>query len=124
MAVRIMSHFKFVRDTHRVPINFNSWTLGTDGYALAQAQEDYTQVNFDVNVQGDHAALIRDIGGASTVLLKNDNKALPLHKPSSISIIGEDTNDNPGGPNACTDRGCDIGTLGEAHFHLNLLLYW
>lgn len=28
-----------------------------------------------------------------------------------MAIIGEDAHDNPGGPNACSDRGCDIGTL-------------
>jgi beta-glucosidase len=45
------------------------------------------------------------------VLLKNVNKALPLNKPKSIAVIGEDAHDNPSGPNACGDRGCDIGTL-------------
>lgn len=45
------------------------------------------------------------------MLLKNVNKALPLNKPKSIAVIGEDAHDNPGGPNACGDRGCDIGTL-------------
>jgi hypothetical protein len=112
MVVRIMSAFyKVGRDTARVPINFNSWTLETDGFAHAQAQEDYTQVNWHVNVQDDHAALIREIGGASTVLLKNTKSALPLKKPKSIAVIGEDAHDNPGGPNACSDRNCDIGTL-------------
>jgi beta-glucosidase len=112
MVVRIMSaYFKVGRDTARVPINFSSWTLETDGYAYPEANEDYTQVNWHVNVQGDHAALIREIGGASTVLLKNTNNVLPLKKPKSIAIIGEDAHDNPGGPNACGDRGCDTGTL-------------
>jgi hypothetical protein len=92
-------------------VNFNSWTLETDGYRFPESNEDFTQVNWHVNVQDDHAALIREIGGASTVLLKNVNKALPLNKPKSIAVIGEDAHDNPGGPNACGDRGCDIGTL-------------
>ena len=92
-------------------MNFNSWTLETDGYRFPESNEDFTQVNWHVNVQDDHAALIREIGGASTVLLKNVNKALPLNKPKSIAVIGEDAHDNPGGPNACGDRGCDIGTL-------------
>lgn len=112
MVVRIMSAFyKVGRDTARVPINFNSWTLNTTGYAHAEAQVDYTQVNWHVNVQDDHAALIREIGGASTVLLKNTNNALPLNKPKSIAVIGEDAHDNPSGPNSCSDRNCDIGTL-------------
>jgi hypothetical protein len=112
MAVRIMSaYFKVGRDTARVPVNFNSWTLDTDGYQHPEAKEDYTQINWHVNVQDDHAKLIREIGGASTVLLKNTNNILPLNKPKSIAIIGDDAHDNPSGPNACGDRGCSTGTL-------------
>jgi hypothetical protein len=62
-------------------------------------------------VQSDHAKLIREIGGASTVLLKNVNNVLPLKKPRSVAVIGEDAHDNPAGPNACGDRGCNVGTL-------------
>ena len=112
MVVRIMSaFFKVGRDTARVPVNFNSWTLNTTGYLHPEAEEDFQQVNWHVNVRYDHAALIREIGGASTVLLKNTNNALPLNKPKSIAVIREDSHDNPSGPNACGDRGCDIGTL-------------
>lgn len=79
----------------------------------------FPSVNFDardifglgqqVDVQGDHAgwvslprshrfsdnivcpvnSLIRTIGAASTVLLKNTNNVLPLKKPKSIAVIGE-----------------------------------
>lgn len=94
-------------------MNFNSWTLETDGFLYPEANEgeDFTQVNWHVNVQDDHASLIREIGGASTVLLKNTNNALPLNKPKSVAVIGEDAHDNPGGPNSCSDRNCDTGTL-------------
>lgn len=34
--------------------------------------------NEHVDVQGNHGKLIREIGGASTVLLKNTNGVLPL----------------------------------------------
>jgi beta-glucosidase len=91
--------------------NFNSWNLNTTGYLHPQANEGFQQINYHVNVQADHAKLIREIGGASTVLLKNTGHTLPLKKPKSIGIIGEDAHDNPGGPNACADRNCDIGTL-------------
>jgi len=112
MVVRIMSaYYKVGRDQYKVPVNFNSWNLSTYGYQHPEADEDFTQINWHVNVQGDHAALIREIGGASTVLLKNTNNTLPLNKPKSVAIIGEDAHDNPGGPNSCGDRGCDIGTL-------------
>lgn len=92
-------------------MNFNSWSSETFGYQHPLPELDYQQINYHVNVQADHARTIREIGGASTVLLKNTNQALPLNKPKSIAIIGEDAHENPGGPNACADRGCDIGTL-------------
>jgi beta-glucosidase len=44
-------------------------------------------------------------------LLKNTNNSLPLKKPKSLAIIGQDAIVNPQGPNACNDRGCDTGTL-------------
>jgi Glycosyl hydrolase family 3 C-terminal domain len=112
MAVRIMAaYFKVGRDSARVPTNFDSWTNETFGNFYWQGQEDFTQVNDHLNVQDDHARLIREIGGRSTVLLKNTGNALPLGKPVSIAVIGEDAHPNPSGPNSCPDRGCDIGTL-------------
>jgi len=121
MAVRLMSaFFKVGRDKARVPVNFNSWNLSTLGFAHPQGPEDFTQINFHVNVQADHAKLIREIGGASTVLLKNakisssGKTPLPLSKPKSIAVIGDDAHDNPTGPNGCPDRGCStqLGNTG------------
>ena len=62
-------------------------------------------------MQADHADLIRTIGAASTVLLKNNNNALPLNKPKSIGIIGNGAGSNPNGPNGFTDRAGDSGVL-------------
>lgn len=56
-------------------------------YLLGQ-DSGYPSVNFNANVQGTHGTLIRQIGAASTVLLKNTNNALPLKNPSSIAILG------------------------------------
>lgn len=112
MVVRIMSaYYKVGRDTARVPVNFNSWNSTTYGYGHPQGPEDFKQINFHVNVQDAHAQLIREIGGASTVLLKNSKSILPLKKPKSVAVVGEDAHDNPGGPNSCSDRGCNIGML-------------
>ena len=38
-----------------------------------------TQLNFHVNVQKGHYKLIREIGAASTILLKNPNGTLPFN---------------------------------------------
>jgi hypothetical protein len=44
-------------------------------------------------------SLIRTIGAASTILLKNTNGALPLAKPKTIGVIGNGAGSNPQGPN-------------------------
>jgi beta-glucosidase len=65
-------------------------------------------------VQGNHYKTIREMGGASTVLLKNTKNALPLKlnkKLNRIGIFGSDAGPNPDGPNGCNDKGCDQGTL-------------
>ncbi|KAF4627536.1 hypothetical protein G7Y89_g10617 [Cudoniella acicularis] len=97
-AIRIIAAFyKVGRDKTRVPINFSAWTLDTTGALHNQVSVDYGVgvINEHVNVQGDHANVIREIGQRSIVLLQNNKKELPLSNPKSIAIIGEDAHPNP-----------------------------
>lgn len=74
-----------------------------------------TLINEHVDVRAEHGRLIRQMGADSTVLLKNTNNTLPLTgKEKLIAVFGSDAGDNPYGPNGCSDRGCDNGTLGMA----------
>ncbi|KAL8833025.1 MAG: hypothetical protein Q9170_004553 [Blastenia crenularia] len=116
MATRIMAAFYYVgRDQNQVPINFDSWTLDTFGYQHYVAEEGFGLINEHVDVRAEHSTLIRQIGSASTVLLKNNNSALPLTgKEKFTAVFGSDAGDNPYGPNGCPDRGCDNGTLAMA----------
>ncbi|KUJ20982.1 beta-glucosidase 1 precursor [Mollisia scopiformis] len=115
MATRIMAAFFKVGNTlDQPPINFDSWTLDTYGPLHASVGADNQQVNFHVDVRGDHGSIIRNIGARSTVLLKNLNNALPLSEPKFVAVIGEDAGPNVWGPNGCSDRNCDNGTLGMA----------
>lgn len=117
MATRIMAGFFYVdMEVERDPINFSSWTTDTFGYEHFYVGEGpIVQVNQHVNVQGDHGALIRKHGAESTVLLKNVNNTLPLSgKEPLTAVFGEDAGPNLAGPNSCSDRGCDNGTLGMA----------
>lgn len=115
MAVRIMSAFyKVGRDRQRFPPNFSSWTNDEYSYAHYASKEGWKKVNEFVNVQRDHADVIRRIGQSSSVLLKNKG-ALPLTGDEGfVAILGEDAGANPKGPNGCEDRGCDDGTLAMA----------
>lgn len=111
MAMRIMAaFFKVSKNIKLDPINFSFWTLDTYGPIHWAAKKDYQQINFHVDVRADHGNLIREIGAKGTVLLKNTG-SLPLNKPNFVAVIGEDAGPNPNGPNSCSDRGCDSGTL-------------
>jgi len=116
MAVRIIAAWYYVgRDNASVPINFDSWTTDTFGNQHYFAKKGYSLINEHVDVRQEHGNLIRQIGAASTVLLKNTNKTLPLTgKEKFTAVFGDDAGDNPLGPNGCPDRGCDNGTLGMA----------
>ncbi|KAF2017320.1 glycoside hydrolase family 3 protein [Aaosphaeria arxii CBS 175.79] len=101
--------------------NFSSWTYdeigllhpGTDDKAVGV-------VNKFVKVQADHKNIVRQIGAEGTVLVKNEDNALPLSrdgakvKPQAkyrVGVFGEDARNNPDGINACKDRDCNVGTL-------------
>ncbi|KAI1078454.1 beta-glucosidase-related glycosidase [Whalleya microplaca] len=43
-----------------------------------------------VDVQGDHSSIIREVGAAGTVLVKNVKNALPLQRPTFLCIYGYD----------------------------------
>ena len=58
------------------PVNFNAFDINDPA------------TNAHVDVQADHFKVVREIGAAGTVLLKNVDGALPLSKPKSIALIG------------------------------------
>ena len=62
-------------------------------------------VNKHVNVQSDHKKIIREIGAASAVLLKNTKNALPLDvkKLRRYALIGSDAGPNVDGANGCPE---------------------
>ena len=115
MAVRIVAAwYKVGRDRSAVPVNFDSWSTDTFGNEYFYGKQGYGLVNKHVDVRHEHARLIRQIGAASTVLLKN-NKSLPLTgKEKLTAVFGYDAGENPYGPNGCDSRGCDNGTLAMA----------
>ncbi|KAI0762855.1 beta-glucosidase [Fomes fomentarius] len=88
-------------------------------YALGQ-DEGYPALNINswlplfgqhVDVQGDHASLIRTIGAASAVLLKNQGSVLPLKAPKTMAIVGTGARSALFGANECLDHSCNDGVL-------------
>lgn len=116
MATRIMAAFYHVRgDDPNTPTNFHSFTKETYGFQHFLAQEGFTLVNQHLDVRREHGNLIRQIGAASTVLLKNTNNALPLTGRNRVTaVFGEDAGNNRRGPNGCNDHACNDGTLAMA----------
>ncbi|TAQ89652.1 hypothetical protein B7494_g2006 [Chlorociboria aeruginascens] len=66
------------------------------------------------DVRGDHAVIIRELGAAGTVLLKNTNFTLPLKEPKNIGVFGNDAADLADGlafVYPLPEEGYDIGTM-------------
>ncbi|KAH8093142.1 glycoside hydrolase superfamily [Cristinia sonorae] len=100
MATRILAAWYYLGQDKRYPkVNFNAF------HTLDPA------TNKHVDVQEDHFTIVRAIGAASTVLLKNTRHALPLNKPRSVVLVGNDAGPARNGPNGFGDRGGDDGIL-------------
>ncbi|KII94877.1 glycoside hydrolase family 3 protein [Plicaturopsis crispa FD-325 SS-3] len=52
------------------------------------------------SVRGNHRDIIRTVGAASIVLLKNTNNTLPLSEPKSVSVFGAHAGAPMAGPNS------------------------
>lgn len=99
MAIRVMAGFFLVgQDSGYPAVNFDTFKKGGP-------------LNEHVNVQDDHADIVRKVGAASTILLKNENNTLPLRKPRTIALLGSDAGPPIRGPNGYPDRGGVDGTL-------------
>ena len=94
MSTRTLAAFYLLGQDSGFPAtNFNAWQASRGQHINVQGTHgQYVCVAHDVSSQYELKRtpyrLIRQIGAASAVLLKNVNNALPLSKPKSIGIIG------------------------------------
>ncbi|KAG1747118.1 glycoside hydrolase family 3 protein [Suillus paluster] len=88
MATRIVAAWYYLHQDENYPAtNLNAFN----------ANDEVN--NKHANVQADHYKLVRQIGAAGMVLLKNQNGALPLNKPRNLVLIGSDASPGKSGPN-------------------------
>lgn len=122
MAVRTMAAYYYVGlDKTREEIggpNFYSWSLNTTDavYHADPESSPYEVVNEHVDVQTDFSQEIAyKTAVEALVLLKNNNKTLPLNSKSQkikkLSILGKAAAAAPVGPNCPSTQGCSDGVL-------------
>ncbi|PPR00198.1 hypothetical protein CVT24_004901, partial [Panaeolus cyanescens] len=102
MATRILASWYLLRqdDPHYPKPNFNTANLDDDA------------TNEHVDVQDDHFKLVRTMGAASAVLLKNQGGVLPLGKKDrSIVLVGSAAGPGKSGPNEFQDQAGSDGVL-------------
>ncbi|KAH7921176.1 glycoside hydrolase family 3 protein [Leucogyrophana mollusca] len=100
MATRIVAGWYYLHQDSGYPeVSFNAFDLNDEVH------------NKHINVQSDHYKLVREVGAAGTVLLKNENDALPLNKPRNLILMGSDAGPGKAGPNEFTDQGGSDGFL-------------
>jgi beta-glucosidase len=93
MVRRIMTPYYFLGQDRGFPtidpsgasLNFFSPNTWVDEFVLNGTSNR--------DVRANHAPLIRELGAAGTVLLKNERNALPLHSPKNIAVFGNDAGD-------------------------------
>ncbi|RYC91843.1 putative beta-glucosidase F [Fusarium oxysporum f. sp. narcissi] len=116
MATRIVATwYQFEQDKDFPSVNFDTNTYNRVGplYPAAWPNSPSGVVNQYVQVQDDHDEIARQIAQDAITLLKNDEKLLPLSTKSSLKVFGTGAQTNPDGANACVDRSCNKGTLGQ-----------
>ncbi|KAH7236732.1 glycosyl hydrolase family 3 N terminal domain-containing protein [Fusarium redolens] len=116
MATRIVATwYQFEQDKDFPSVNFDTNTYDRVGplYPAAWPNSPSGVVNQYVQVQDDHDEIARQIAQDAITLLKNDDKLLPLSTKSPLKVFGTGAQTNPDGANACVDRSCNKGTLGQ-----------
>ncbi|OAA41636.1 Glycoside hydrolase, family 3 [Metarhizium rileyi] len=116
MATRVVAAwYKMGQDKGFPETNFDTNTKSPEGFRYPAAWPDTPTVvvNQFVPVQADHDIIARQVAQDAITLLKNDGNLLPLNPTQSLKVFGTGAQTNPDGPNACSDRNCNIGTLGQ-----------
>ncbi|KAK2608745.1 hypothetical protein QQS21_002734 [Conoideocrella luteorostrata] len=116
MATRIVAAwYQMGQDKNFPETNFDTNTKSREGllYPAAWPNSPTGVVNHFVQVQADHDVVARQIAQDAITLLKNTDNLLPIDPSRALKVFGTGAQTNPDGPNACSDRKCNKGTLGQ-----------
>ncbi|KAK6607853.1 beta-glucosidase G 1 [Botrytis cinerea] len=103
MALRVMTPYFFLGQDQDFPLidsssgaypqlnQFNEPSIYASNWTSSMGAAD-------VDVRGNHSWLVRELGAAGTVLLKNTNNALPLKAPKRIGVFGNAAGELTNGP--------------------------
>jgi beta-glucosidase len=95
MIIRIMTPFFYLGQDQDYPlVDPSGADLNTFSPRSTWFRDFTLNGTSSRDVRGNHAELIRKLGAASAVLLKNENSALPLAAPSSIAVFGNDAGED------------------------------
>ncbi|PNY29552.1 Beta-glucosidase [Tolypocladium capitatum] len=117
MATRVLAAwYKMGQDSPGYPAtNFDTNTKNMTGplYPAAFPDTPTGVVNQFVPVQADHDVVARQVAQDAITMLKNAGGLLPLSTSRALKVFGTDAQANSDGPDACADRNCNKGTLGQ-----------
>ncbi|KAG5951184.1 hypothetical protein E4U53_003595 [Claviceps sorghi] len=116
MATRVVAAwYQMGQDKNFPETNFDTNTDKQKGYLYPAAFPDSPTgiVNQFVPVQADHDIIARQVAQDAITLLKNTDNLLPLSTSRPLRVFGTDAKTSSDGPNACADRSCNKGTLGQ-----------
>jgi beta-glucosidase len=98
MIIRIMTPYYWLGQDRDFPsVDPSSADLNTFSPRATWDREFNLTGSRSRDVRGNHGELIRQHGAAATILLKNENNALPLKAPKSIAVFGNDAGDDTEG---------------------------
>jgi len=90
MVRRIMTPYFYLQQNQYPPIDGEEPVLNS---SPPPWQYPFILGPSNVDVRDQHAELIRELGSAGTVLLKNTNSVLPLQAPKTMGVFGNDAGD-------------------------------
>ncbi|KAL3457009.1 putative beta-glucosidase G [Aspergillus heterothallicus] len=99
MIVRIMTPYFWLEQEDGYPtVDPSSADINTFSPRSTWLRQFNLTGPYSRDVRGNHAPIIRRHAAEATILLKNENNALPLRAPKTIAVFGNDAGENTMGP--------------------------